>query len=88
MRLSDAADIAVTDNAGSLYTKLNGDNGVIASFSKQSTYATAEVSDNISARFAQLEQEYSGLHFTSLMDQGEYIYMIVESLAGVRCLPS
>ena len=72
VRLSDAADIAVTDNAGSLYTKLNGDNGVIASFSKQSTYATAEVSDNISARFAQLEQEYSGLHFTSLMDQGEF----------------
>ena len=80
VRLSDAADIAVTDNAGSLYTKLNGDNGVIASFSKQSTYATAEVSDNISARFAQLEQEYSGLHFTSLMDQGEYIYIIINAI--------
>ena len=80
VRLSDAADIAVTDNADSLYTKLNGDNGVIASFSKQSTYATAEVSDNITARFAQLEQEYPGLHFTSLMDQGEYIYIIINAI--------
>ncbi len=80
VRLSDAADIAVTDNSGSLYTKLNGDNGVIASFSKQSTYATAEVSDNLSDRFDQLEQEYPGLHFTSLMDQGEYIYLIINAI--------
>ena len=50
------------------------------SFEKQSTYATAETTKNIKARFRELEKEYEGLKFVSLMDQGDYIYMVVESI--------
>ena len=50
VKLSDVAEIVVTDNSDEIYAKLNGDNGVIVSFNKQSTYATAEVSDNIQTR--------------------------------------
>lgn len=45
-----------------------------------SNYATAEVTENLHDRFEQLSQEYEGLHFTSLMDQGDYIHMIVNSV--------
>ena len=71
--LGDIATVVVTDNAGELYTKVNGDNGILITFTKQSNYATAEVSNNISARFEELEGQYEGLSFAPLMDQGDYI---------------
>ena len=80
VKLSDVAEIVVTDNSDEIYAKLNGDNGVIVSFNKQSTYATAEVSDNINSRFRELEAEYQGLSFVPLMDQGDYIYLIINSI--------
>ena len=80
IRLNDVATVFYTDNADQIYAKLNGENGIIASFTKQSNYATAEVSDNITARLEQLTQEYDGLSFKPLMDQGDYIHLIVETI--------
>lgn len=80
IRLEDVAEVFVTDNEGSIYAKLNGENGVTVTFNKQSTYATAEVSENISQRFEELTGEYDGLHFTPLMDQGDYIRIIISSI--------
>ena len=80
--LGDIATVVVTDNADELYTKVNGDNGILITFTKQSNYATAEVSNNISARFEELEGQYEGLSFAPLMDQGDYIYLIVETITS------
>lgn len=80
IRMKDVADVAITDNSAEIYDKLNGKDGVIVSFNKQSTYATAEVSDNINSRFRELEAEYEGLSFVPLMDQGDYIYLIINSI--------
>ncbi len=80
IRLEDVAEVFVTDNSDKIYAKLNGENGVTVTFNKQSTYATAEVSANISDRFEELAQEYDGLHFTALMDQGDYIRIIIGSI--------
>ena len=80
IRLSDVATVFYTDNSDEIYAKLNGNNGIIASFSKQSNYATAEVSNNITARLDQLTGQYEGLSFEPLMDQGDYIYLIVETI--------
>lgn len=80
IRMKDVADVAISDNSSEIYDKLNGKDGVIVSFNKQSTYATAEVSDNINSRFRELEAEYEGLSFVPLMDQGDYIYLIINSI--------
>ena len=82
VRLSDVADVAITDNAAEIYAKINGADGVILTFTKQSTAATAAVTDSLSARFDKLEEEYAGLSFTMLMSQGDYIHMIVNSVIG------
>ena len=78
--LGDVATVVVTDNGDELYTKLNGENGILLSFTKQSNYATAAVSNNITHRFETLEAQYEGLTFVPLMDQGDYIYLIVETI--------
>ena len=82
IRLSDVATVFYTDNSDEIYAKLDGNNGIIASFNKQSNYATAEVSDNITARLEQLTAQYEGINFKPLMDQGDYIHLIVDTIVS------
>ena len=82
--LGDIATVVVTDNAGELYTKVNGDNGILITFTKQSNYATAEVSDNITARLEQLTNQYPNISFKPLMDQGDYIHLIVDTIVSAQ----
>ena len=78
--MKDVAAIILTDNRNETYAKLDGRDCIVLSFEKQSTYATAETTENITERFAELEAEYPGLSFKALMNQGDYIYIIVESI--------
>ena len=78
--LTDVAAVMLTDNRNDTDSKLNGEDSITLQFEKQSTYATAEAANNIEARFRELEKEYAGLKFVSLMNQGDYIYMIVETI--------
>lgn len=78
--LEDMADIIYTDNSAETYASVNGQRGVILSFTKQSNYATAEVSESLKERFAELEEKYEGLEFSTLMDQGDYIDIIISSV--------
>lgn len=80
IRLKDIAVVMLTDNSGESYARLNGEEGIVLTFEKQSTYATADVTDNLGDRFQELEAEFPGLHFVALMSQGDYIYMIVDSI--------
>ena len=78
--LDDIADIEYTDNSGETYASVNGERGVILSFTKQSNYATAAVSESLQERFDELEEKYEGLSFSPLMDQGDYIDIIISSV--------
>ena len=78
--LKDVAVVMITDNRNETYAKLNGQDGLMLSFEKQSTYSTAETTNNIQARFRELEKEYPGLQFVALMNQGDYIYLIVNTI--------
>lgn len=78
--LRDVAEIRLTNNADSIYARLNGEMGLLLTFSKQSSYPTAGVCDNIQDCLQDLTEEYPGLDFVTLMDQGEYIYEIIRSI--------
>lgn len=79
-KLSDVADVFIADDSDEVFTKINGNSGVVFSFSKQSDAATATVSENIAKKLNSLTQENEGLHFTTLMDQGDYIDIIINSV--------
>ena len=82
IRLCDVATVSYTDDDAETYAKINGNNGVLLSFTKQSSYATADVSENITDKFAQLEKEYKddSLSFMTLYDQGDYIHIVINSV--------
>ena len=78
--LSDVADVFVVDNSDEVFAKINGDDGVVLSFSKQSNIATSTVCDNINEELTALAQEVDGLTFTTLYSQGDYIAIVVASV--------
>ena len=80
VKLSEVADVFIADDSDEVFTKINGNSGVVFSFSKQSDAATATVSENIAKKLNSLTQENEGLHFTTLMDQGDYIDIIINSV--------
>ena len=80
VRLSDIGTVTYANESEDTYAKINGQNGVLLSFTKQSSYATAEVADNINDKFEQLESKYEDLEFTTLSDQGDYIHLVVNSV--------
>lgn len=80
IKLSDVADITVVDNSGDSYSKIDGKPAVLLAIYKSSTANTSEVSDHISEAFQELEEKYEGLSCTSLMDQSEYINIIVKTV--------
>ena len=80
--LQDVAEVFLTDNRAESYAKLDRIDSIMLTFEKQSTYATAETTNNILERFRELEAEYPGLKFVSLMNQGDYIYLIVDTIVN------
>ncbi len=80
VRLCDVADITVIDNADDSYARLNGQSAVVLSVFKSSTAGTNEVSKNIAAAILELEEQYPGLSVLTLMDQGDYITLIINGV--------
>ncbi len=80
VRLCDVADITVIDNADDSYARLNGQSAVVLSVFKSSTAGTNEVSKNIAAAISELEEQYPGLSVLTLMDQGDYITLIINGV--------
>lgn len=78
--LSDVAEVEKRDNSEELYTKINGNDGVLLTFQKQSTSSTAEVSDLIHSEIRKLEAQHENLSITPMLDQGEYIDMTTSSV--------
>lgn len=78
--LKDVADVFMSDNSDDIYAKINGNQGVVLSFSKQSDIATSTVCDNINEMLDSLSNETKGLHFTTLYSQGDYIAVVINSV--------
>lgn len=78
--LDDVADVFLKDNSEEIYAKINGNAGVVLSFSKQSDIATSAVCENINTTLEELSKENEGLNFTNLYSQGDYISIVVDSV--------
>ncbi|MBQ9949590.1 MAG: efflux RND transporter permease subunit [Clostridia bacterium] len=78
--LEDLATVEHLDNSGDMYAKVNGNDGILITVDKQSTYSTTDVAHNIQDEIKELESEHDGLTITALSDQGEYIDVVIGSV--------
>ncbi len=80
IKVKDVADVELTDNSESMYSKINGNDGIILSFQKQSTSSTSDVSKKINETIKKLTNENKDIHIIPLQDQGVYIDIVIKSV--------
>lgn len=81
VKLSDVADVQLVNNADETYAKLNGETAVMLSVQKQTGYSTGDVSGRVLERLEELEKdEELEVKSVTLMDQGVYIDLVVDSV--------
>ena len=78
--LEDVADVFYTDNSATTYTNVNGSTGCMLTIQKQTGYSTGEVSDLLGERFKELMESEEGLTIITLMDQGIFIDLVMDSI--------
>ena len=78
--LSDIADIEELTNAGDQYAKVSGNDAVMLTIQKQSEYSTADVTKRVWKKLDLLEKDHAGVKFDSLMDQGDYVNIMVSTI--------
>lgn len=78
--LGDVADVFMTDNSGDIYANVNGAPGIMVTIQKQTGYSTGNVSDKILDKFDELMEENEDLMLITLMDQGIYIDLVMDSI--------
>lgn len=78
--LGDVADVFMTDNSGDIYANVNGAPGIMVTLQKQTGYSTGDVSDKILDKFDELMEENEDLMLITLMDQGIYIDLVMDSI--------
>lgn len=78
--LGDVADVFMTDNSDEIYANVNGSPGIMITIQKQTGYSTGDVSDKILDKFEELKEENEDLILITLMDQGIYIDLVMDSI--------
>lgn len=80
VKLSDVANVTVIDNADSSYARFNGEKAILLSIFKDSLTGTNETANNCLNAFKELEERYDGTKIATLMNQGSYIDIIINSI--------
>lgn len=81
VKLSDVADVQLVNNADETYAKLNGETAMMLSVQKQTGYSTGDVSGRVLEKLEELEKDKElGVKSVTLMDQGVYIDLVVDSV--------
>jgi len=80
IRLSDVASVFVADDSHLSFTQINGNDTIMLTIQGQSEFSTADVTNAVRDRMGQLEAEHPGLGFTVMMDQGNMIGMMIDSI--------
>lgn len=78
--LADVSDISIVNDTGGVYTRVNGEEAIMLVFQKQTDYSTADIAKQIRRQSQRLQDMYEGLQITTLMDQGVYIEMVMDSV--------
>lgn len=80
VKLSDVAEVELKNNADETYAKINGKSGMMLTIQKQTGYSTGDVSDRVLEKFEKIKEDHEGIQTVTLMDQGIYIDLIVNSV--------
>ena len=80
VRLRDVDNVEMVDNADDAYAKVGKNQAVLLAIYKSSTSSTSSVSKASNAAMEAMMEENPRLHLIPIMDQGDYIELIVKNV--------
>ncbi len=81
VRLKDIADIILIESTGNRYSKVNGNDAVTLTIQKQTEYTTSGIAETVRERITDITEKNENVEIVVLMDQGEYVDIVVNSLS-------
>lgn len=81
IKLSDVADVVIVDNSGEMYSKFNGNDAITIQIQKQTEYTTSDIANRVRSKMDVIMENNEGLVLAVLMDQGEYVDIVVNSIS-------
>ncbi|MCP1102829.1 multidrug efflux pump subunit AcrB [Aequitasia blattaphilus] len=78
--LIDVAKVERVNNSEDTYAKINDKNGLMLVVQKQTGYSTGDISDKVLNKMVELGEEDENLEYLTLMDQGVYIDLTINSV--------
>lgn len=81
IQLEDVADVMYVSSTSEMYSKVNGIDSVTLTVQKQTEYVTTDVSARINERLEDIMNRFPEAKFVTLMDQGDYIGIVIDSLS-------
>ena len=81
IKLSDVADVVFVDDSDGMYSKINGHDAVTIQIQKQTEYTTATIAKNLRTKISDIMENNENVEIVALMDQGEYIDIVVNSIS-------
>lgn len=79
-RLGDLANIYKNDNRDQIYSRVNGKPALILSVLKQPDYSTTDLTNDFLKKVEDLSEQYPGLSFEYLVNQGNYVNMMIDTV--------
>ncbi len=78
--VGDIADVNLVNSSGKTYAKVNGKAAAVLAIYKSGTAGTSGVSQNLHEAMDKIKEENKGVRLFPLMDQGQYIDVIINSV--------
>lgn len=79
VKISDICDVTTYDNSNMIYSKINGNHGIMLTIQKQPDFSTTEVTNAVTDKMNSLEEK-GNVEFTDLMNQGTYVNMMIKTI--------
>ena len=79
VKLGDICEVNTYDNSGLIYSKINGNHGIMLTIQKQPDFSTTEVTNAVTEKMNELSKE-KNVEFTDLMNQGTYVNMMIDTI--------
>ncbi len=80
VKLQDVAEITIFNQAKDRYSKINGEDAILITIQKQTQYTTADLAKSVRDKISDVMSRYEEVEIVPLMDQGEYIDIVINSL--------
>jgi len=79
VKIIDLCNVTKYDNSSMIYSKINGNHGIMLTVQKQPDFSTTEVTNAVTEKMNEISEK-ENIKFTDLMNQGTYVNLMIKTI--------